>query len=362
MNKKIPIVIPSYEPDERLIAFLKDLVKAGLKNIIVVNDGSGDEYNDIFANAKKIIKPAGGVVLDHEVNKGKGRALKTAFSYALDNFSDMIGVVTADSDGQHTVSCVKSVINGLKKHKQSLVVGVRDFNAEGIPWKSRFGNKLTMKVLAYVSGIKVSDTQTGLRGIPSKFMKELLSVKGERFEFETKMLLETSGKYHIVEVPIKTIYDSAENHQTHFNPIVDSIKIYKILGAKFLMFIFASLSSSFLDLSIFALACHFLKDKEIGRYILIATIIARVISATYNYAINYTKVFKSEESVSKSAAKYAALCVVQMLCSALLVSLAAKAISACPEVIIKMLIDTFLFFISYTIQRKFVFSKTKQSE
>ena len=349
----IPIIIPSYEPDERLIALLKDLDANTEEPVIIVNDGSDEKYNPLFEESEAIIKKHGGFLLIHEVNKGKGRALKTAFQAVIDRFPDAIGSVTADSDGQHSVECIKAVSAKLEETRNNLILGVRNFDMDNVPWKSRAGNKITEKVFAYVAGVHVTDTQTGLRGIPLAFMKELIDVKGERFEFETRMLLE-AGPYPIIEVPIKTIYDSKENHQSHFNPFKDSIKIYKILGAKFLKFIFASLSSSLLDLLLFGVLCFFLKP-HLGSYIVISTVVARVLSATYNYIINYKLVFNSRKQVAISAGKYVILAIVQMCCSAVLVTLACHFITVIPEVIIKAIIDMILFFISYHIQQKYVF-------
>ena len=349
----IPIIIPSYEPDERLIAILKDLDENTDAPVILVNDGSKPEFDSIFEEAESIIKKHGGIFLKHDVNRGKGRALKTAFQGVLDHFPDAIGAVTADSDGQHTVECIKSVSSKLEECKDNLILGVRSFDTEDVPWKSRMGNKITEKVFAYVAGVHVTDTQTGLRGIPIKFMEELLDVKGERFEFETRMLLEAKD-YPIIEVPIKTVYDSKENHQTHFNPFLDSIKIYKILGARFLKYIFSALSSCLLDLLLFAVLCHFLKGS-IASYIIISTVIARVISATYNYTINRKLVFESRKGVGSSAGKYVLLAVIQMAASAGLVTIACHFITFMPEVVIKAIIDTILFFISYHIQQKYVF-------
>lgn len=357
MIQSIPIIIPAYEPDERMINLLKNIKKSGFCTVIIVNDGSGADYEGLFSEAMKIIEPLGGTVLRHEHNCGKGRALKTAFTYVLENYPNAIGVVTADSDGQHTIDCINNVSGALKENPESLILGVRNFDSDNIPWKSEFGNKLTAKVLGYVSGIKVSDTQTGLRGIPRKFMESLLDVPGERFEFETRMLLESFGKYPIMEVPIKTIYDSEKNHQTHFNPLIDSLKIYKILGERFLLYIFSSLSSSILDLCLFSFFCFIFKPMIGAMYITISTVSARIISATYNYAINYKKVFHSEESIARSAMKYACLAVIQMACSAMLVTGGAWLLSVCPEIVIKVVVDTFLFFVSYKIQQKIIFTK-----
>ena len=159
--------------------------------------------------------------------------------------------------------------------------------------------------------MKVNDTQSGLRGIPFRFMKELIDCKGERFEYEMQMLLECAGRYDLTEVPIQTIYESKENHQTHFKPIRDSFRIYKILGKKFLKFIFSSLSSFVVDIILFYLFVLLFKEAYPALYVTIATVSARVISAVYNYLINYKFVFKSKASRSTSLTKYALLAVIK---------------------------------------------------
>lgn len=243
MNRIIPVIIPAYEPDERLILLLRNLINSE-DLIIVVDDGSGSDYTAIFEECKSVLDEKG-VILPHDLNKGKGRALKTAFSFVLEHYPNVVGVVTADSDGQHNKLAIDSVKGALRDHPNSLILGVRNFDGAGIPWKSRFGNKLTIRILAHITGISISDTQTGLRGIPKEFLEQLLRIKGERFEFETEMLVESSGKYPIVEIPIETIYDSEENHQTHFHPIIDLFKIYRVLGKIFLKYIASSLKKRF---------------------------------------------------------------------------------------------------------------------
>ena len=133
----VPIIIPSYEPDERLIDIIKDLVEADLTPIVLVDDGSGDEYSKYFKEAQQIMGDKG-VLLTHEVNKGKGRALKTAFSYILNgDLKSSIGAITADSDGQHTVECISKVKDALIAHPDDLILGVRKFDGPDVPWKSR---------------------------------------------------------------------------------------------------------------------------------------------------------------------------------------------------------------------------------
>ena len=356
---KVAIVIPSYEPDERLICLVNDLVDGGLGPIYIVNDGSGVEYDNIFGSIADVVEAGGGKILEHEVNRGKGRALKTAFEYILNNDKDAEFVVTADSDGQHTCECIQSVIDASLKNKDCLVLGVRTFDREDVPWKSRVGNHLTEKVFEYITGVHVTDTQTGLRALPGGYLPDLLNVKGERFEYEMRMLIDAVDKMDVIEVPIKTIYDSKENHQTHFNPFKDSIRIYRILCERFVKYIFSSISACLLDLLIFGITCSLLREKQPSLYITYATVIARVVSAVYNYLINYRIVFKSNENSGKAAVKYFLLAVVQMSCSALLVTGLSRIWPDRMEVLLKAIVDTALFFVSYAIQQRFVFKKQK---
>ena len=220
------------------------------------------------------------------------------------------------------------------------------------------GNKITEQVFSYVSGIHVTDTQTGLRGIPREFMRELLDVSGERFEFEMQMLLESAGKYPVMEVPIRTIYDSEDHHQTHFNSWTDSAKIYRILIRRFMKYVLASASSCLIDLLLFAVFCRLFKGK-FAAYIAAATVLARILSGSYNYAVNYKVVFESEEKKRTSGFKYLVLAIVQTILSAAFTTLGSTMLPAVPEVVVKVLVDTVLFFISYRIQHMYIFIPQK---
>ncbi len=346
----IPVIIPAYEPDEKLILLLNNLKETGISPVVVVDDGSdGEKYQKIF---EEIETQYPFTVLHHAVNMGKGRALKTAFNYCLIQYPQILGCVTIDSDGQHTISDMIKCMEALTKHPQALILGTRNFNEKGIPYRSLFGNKFTSKVMKLLSGISVSDTQTGLRAIPFDFMKRLLNEKGERYEFETNMLLDTKDdEREIIEVPIQTIYIE-ENETSHFNPLKDSIRIYAV----FFKFIFSSLSSSVVDLLTFTFFCYALcniQTLETG-YILLATIFARILSATYNFLINYKIVFKSRKRTWKTILRYALLAVAIMLVSGLSVTHLHTWIPV-REVLIKIPVDLILFLVSFFVQREFVY-------
>ena len=345
----IPVIIPAYEPDEKLLDLLQKLRAAGWDKIVVVDDGSKEGYANIFDRAVSDYQVE---LLVHAENQGKGRALKTAFEYCLKKYKDCVGVVTADSDGQHSPACIFSCAEALLKNPNALVLGCRCFDQENVPKKSEFGNKLTRRILKYMTGLNISDTQTGLRGISLDFMRALLHVPGERYEFETNMLLESKSLHiPIVEVPIETIYIEG-NASSHFNPVKDSIKIYMI----FVRFLLSSLSSSVVDMVLFGLLCYVFKSRSmfVDSYIVVATVLARIVSALYNYSMNYKVVFKSEGGVMRTLPKYVLLAIMQMSLSAFLVNYLYPLIGGF-EVFVKIPVDVFLFFLSYVIQREFVY-------
>ena len=353
----ITIIVPSLNPDEKLIGTLDGIINKGFRNIVVVDDGSDAQHKAPFEYAKE----KGCKVLVHEVNKGKGRALKTAFEYCMTR-SDCIGVITVDGDGQHAPDdifrCGQEMLNRENKH---VILGCRDFSQDNVPFKSRYGNNITKMAFLLLCGIKISDTQTGLRAIPAEFLPAMLEYKGERFEYETNMLLEMKSQgIPFSEVKIATIYLD-ENASTHFNPFKDSIKIYKII----FKYSICSGASAILDLLLFYLALYAFEALgmeaalEAEWIVVLSTVIARVFSSLFNYSVNRKVVFGSASK--NSFWKYYALCVVQMAASAALVAGLSYLlpVGKFGKTVIKLIVDTCLFFVSFGIQREWVFKRTK---
>lgn len=351
------IIIPSLNPDEKFISYVEDLSKNRFKNIVVIDDGSKAELKYIF---ERIAEIEGCEVLTHVVNMGKGRALKDSFNYVLQKYagnSEFTGVITADSDGQHTVYDVKRVDETLTEETENaIILGSRNFHLKNIPFKSKFGNRLTSFLFHILYGVKLEDTQTGLRGIGKDLLPGYTVLAGERFEYEMNMLIDAAHSHvSMKEIEIETIYEN-NNSETHFDPVLDSFKIYKLIFGNFFRFIFASLGAAVVDLIGFQLFLLALKDVG-GEYIIIyATVLARIISSLFNYSVNRHIVFKSKEKAKNTLIKYYILCLVQMSCSAVATYFAAKYILI-PKVIIKCIVDTILFFISYRIQKNLVFKK-----
>jgi putative flippase GtrA len=226
-------------------------------------------------------------------------------------------------------------------------MGCRKFTGN-IPARSKFGNEITKKVFSLASGVKVSDTQTGLRGFSNEMIPFLLEVSGDRYEYEMNMLLECAKeKIQFFEVPIETVYIDS-NESSHFNPIKDSVRIYKDI----LKFSCSSLLSFFVDYilySVLLLLTDNLKVSNIG---------ARVVSSCFNFTMNKRYVFRSKESILKTAVKYFALAACILAANTVLLELCTSYLIH-NRFIAKILIEILLFFISWTVQKSFVFKKRK---
>ena len=347
--KNISIVIPSLDPDEKLVEVVGGLAAAGFGDIVIVNDGSAAETLRFYDEALAF----GGVtLLAHEVNMGKGSALKTAIKWLIENRPGIAGAVTADSDGQHTVEDITSVAQELAAHPDSIVIGCRDFDSKNVPARSRFGNKATRAVLRMSTGLRLTDTQTGLRGLPSCRFAELLEIEGERYEFEMNALVYAGKKgVPIREVPIKTVYING-NVSSKFRVVADSLRIYRVFA-----FTLNSVISTLFELCIFTLL-NWLLDMTgitISIKLLIATVIARVCSSIVNYTINKKAVFRSGGKASMR--RYYTMWLCQMGASYGLVYLFVDLTGAkgLLKTVVKMAVDTTLFFVGYFVQKNWVF-------
>lgn len=350
----VPVLIPTYNPTERIIEVVQSLLNIGFERLIIVDDGSRPECSPIFARLEELPQCT---VLHHDVNCGKGRGLKTGFSYILDNMPDCCGVVTTDDDGQHTP---QDILRCAEKMQQTgrAVLGARDFSGDDVPPRSRFGNNCTRFVFRALCGIKITDTQTGLRAIPVNYLAALTRLGGERFEYETNMLLEMKRlALPFDEITIQTIYND-KNTGSHFRPFRDSIKIYAVI----IRFMLSSGLCSLIDVGLFTLinlvtAPLFGNESELR--IFIAAVGARVVSSLVNFLVNRSGVFRSGKNFGRSALRYYTLAVCQLIVSSLCVVGLSVLFGGGADIwqtVIKIIVDTALFFVSFGIQRDWVYA------
>lgn len=347
------IVLPSLNPDEKFGAVVDGLIENGFQKIVIVDDGSDEDRQRWFQKAETYPQC---IVLHHENNRGKGRALKTAFEYVLSSMPEVEGVITIDGDGQHLVQDIIACGDIMLREKDKVIMGCRNFDLPGVPARSVAGNKTTSRLFRICYGIKLSDTQTGLRAIPRSCLKRFCAVEGERFEYETNMLLQMKRMgIGFVEQPIATVYED-NNSGSHYDSFKDSWRIFKIM----FKFLLSSAGSTIIDLGAFYLALRLLGGLMGSFAELGATAIARACSSFANFNANNAVVFSNRGSYKRAMFRYYCLCIPQMLVSGALVTLINHLFSNSAAIIatlIKFAVDTCLFFISYGIQREWVFSQ-----
>ena len=359
----ISVVLPSLDPDEKLTMVIDGLLEYGFTDIILVNDGSKQENLHLFTDAARLHPEIH--LLHHEVNRGKGAALKTAFTWFLNNRPDGLGVVTVDGDNQHhpedTRACCEHMLQTGR-----ITLGCRDFSLPHVPPRSRFGNRTTSLVFKLFCGITLSDTQTGLRVFPRDTLGFLCQVAGDRFEYETNMLLamKTQG-LPFDEVKIRTVYIE-ENKSSHFHWLKDSWRIYKLILAHFFRYTLSSLVSSILDLGLFALFANLFSPALAGLSLdAAATGLARLISSLFNFFVNKKVVFQANVSTGTSLLRYYCLAVPLMVAQALLTDgftyLLKLQQGSFLHTLVYAVVMTVLYFVSYSIQQRWVFAAKKTS-
>ena len=334
MNKII-ILIPAYKPDHRLINFIKELNVQHLP-ILVVDDGSGKNYQDIFDAVKKI----GIQFVNHQINKGKGAALKTGLAQIIQSYPETSGIITADCDGRHKVTDIMKIIDLMHNNPHVLILGSHSFINN-----SSFSQKITKTAFKFFTGLNISDIQTGLRGLPSCMFKDLLQLEGKRFDYEINMLLrlKTWGITYI-EIPVETIYPQ-NNTSTYHHSIIDFILIFK----QFLTMLATSILSFGIDYLLFILFHIFS-----GFSVAICYILARIISSLLNYTLNSKAVFKAGNL--NCFIRYYILAAFIMLIGSLGTQFLAN-ITNMHVIFCKLIIDLFLFLVNYYIQKNYVFVK-----
>ena len=353
------ILIPSLEPDERLPVYVTALLERGFRQVVVVDDGSSAEYQDIFS---RLAAMEGCHVLHHEVNRGKGAGLKTGYRWIEEHCPDCTGVITADADGQHTVEDCWRLAEALPEDTQALYLGSRDFSLPHVPPKSRVGNRITTFVFWALYGQWLPDTQTGLRAFRREELPFMIEVDGERFEYEMNVLI-ACARAHISMLPltIETVYEN-DNAGTHFHPIRDSVRIYKVIFGNFFRFVGTSLLSFLIDQGL----AWLLADVVLNHYgishegiIWARGLLARLVSSVCNFLMNRSFVFKLKGSAKSAVWKYAVLCVVIICLSNLGVTLLSAV--GVNDRLAKMICDTLLYFVSYRAQNRWVFQDQKEA-
>ena len=369
--KNMAVIVPVYCPDEKLLGVIEGVHEAGFGHIFVVDDGSymgaesteqKAEFENIFSRLPEYVD-----LTRHVVNKGKGAALKTAIARIeavmkqereRGDFTEIKGIVTVDADGQHLTEDIVNVSNMLIERPNDLILGSRAFDQD-VPLKSQMGNTITRGVFALASGVKIRDTQTGLRAFSVNLIPFMKAVEGERYEYEMNMLLDAAHKkIGMKEVTIKTVYLDG-NKTSHFHVLRDSALVYKNI----LKFSASSLIAFVIDFVMlfvfkaifgnFALAA--------GTTLLMAVVSARLVSSFSNYMINKKIVFGERTRNNNTLIKYYLLASGVLILNYLILEVLSIRLGM-PLGIAKLIAEVTLFFVSYTVQKRFIFKNENPVE
>jgi putative flippase GtrA len=285
---KIIFLIPSYRPTVLFCELLEEFRQMDPSPMVVVDDGSGSGYSELFQRAARVRDI---VFLKNAVNLGKGAALKHGMNHVLVNYPDCMGVVTADADGQHAADDIMKVANELRSRSTEVIFGSRDFKKD-VPFRSKIGNVISRYIYRFLIGLNLSDTQTGLRGIPRRLMELSLCIQSNRYEFETEQIIAAKAAgLQFREVPIRTVYID-NNNGSHFNPVLDSFRIYFVL----LRYALSSLATALTDLLVFYIL------TANGMAVLGANMSARAFALWIQFMLLKKYVFKSKAGLSIFAA------------------------------------------------------------
>lgn len=328
------VIIPAYEPDGKMNELVRALRRHGL-HVVVIDDGSGESCQPLFESVSEL----GATVLRHDANRGKGRAIKTALEYLIAHDCSNDAVI-ADADGQHAVNDILRVAQAQRDHSLSVILGVRPI--ERMPFRSKLGNVAAKRLFQLRTGLEISDTQTGLRGIPSFLFSEMAALPGERYEYEMNMLLLLKrANISFVEIPVDAIYID-DNRSSHFRPLRDTARILW----QFLTYSAASMLCAAAEYLLYTLFLG------IGLSTPFSYGGSRLFSAAMNFSLNRASVFHIGFRIG-SAVKYALLVFINIGVGSLGTSMLMTA--GMHGVFAKMLVDTALFVSNYFIQKKLIF-------
>lgn len=338
-------LIPAYEPEQIIRTIVKEL-KQNNFDIVVVDDGSGPSFAGILTELREYAH-----VISYNENHGKGYALKCGLSYIEDVYEEGT-VITLDADGQHLVTDAIKVCRGIEAGECDLAIGSRR-QSKSSPIKSRLGNGITRRVYRMVTGLKVYDTQSGLRAFSIKMLPSMQGIPGDRYEYEMNVLLYMAKhSFTMKEIPIETIYFDKNNSVSHFNALTDSWKIYK----EIIKFVASSFASFLVDYSLYALLMLFLGGGQLQ--VVTSNVLARVVSASVNFYINKKYVFRTNGNVKEEAFKYFGLAMFILIVNSIWLS--AITYLGMNAYLAKIIVELIMFVGNYIIQHFWIFKKESE--
>ena len=343
---KIALIVPAYKPADAMLEMLRGYMEEMDCVPVVINDGSGAEYDALFARL-----PEGCVLINHDRNQGKGMAIKTGMRHVLERLPECDVIGTADADGQFRRQDVRRVCEAARQARGALVLGVRTFEGD-VPILGRVANAATRLGLDFAAGVRLRDVLTGLRAFGRDLLEPFLGIQGERYEYEINVLLHAAQEgVSILQEPV-LVHLEGKSADVHFNPLRDTVKIYM----RILLYMGTSLFAFCVDFVMLLVMKALTAGLGEAPSLMVSVAVARLISAALNFVGNKHLVYRSKGNLSREISKYAGS--VAFILAANYVLLHALTITLdLPLVPSKLLVETLLFFVNFKIQGKYVYRK-----
>ena len=219
-HARICVVIPTYRNAgtvaDVVTRTLEQLKEVSGSRVIVVNDGSPDNTDEVLADLPVTL-------VSYPDNKGKGGALKAGFAKAAELGYDH--VITLDSDGQHYPEDIPTFIEAIKAHPDAIITGSRNLSAANMPGKNTFANKFSNFWFTVQTAHKLPDTQTGFRLYPLRKMGDM-HLMTSRYEAELELLVRSAWRnIELIPLPINVYYPPEGERVSHFRPGRDFTRI-----------------------------------------------------------------------------------------------------------------------------------------
>jgi glycosyltransferase involved in cell wall biosynthesis len=224
VSERIAVLIPALNAERTLPSVVID-ARAQLEPVLVIDDGSRDATS-------AVARAQGATVIRHEVNRGKGGALKTGFAWALENGFD--GVITLDADGQHLASEIPKFLRERERSGADLIIGGRaHLFGEMLP-RRRMANRFSAACIALTSGAKITDSQSGFRFYSANLLRNM-KLRTDGFDMESEVIVRAGRRgFRIVTIPIDLGFvDGIAT--SHYKPLKDTLRIaWTVTRARFL--------------------------------------------------------------------------------------------------------------------------------
>jgi glycosyltransferase involved in cell wall biosynthesis len=210
------LVLPTYNNAGTLADILQRTLALGLPTY-VIDDGSTD-------GTRQALEPfshtPGLTVLNHRVNRGKAAAMRTAFAAA--HAHARTHALTLDTDGQLSPEQAPDLLAAAARNPRALVLGLRSRTIHNYPASNRFGRKLSNLLIRVESGVRVGDSQCGMRVYPLD-MLAAIPVRSSRYGYEMEVITRAAwAGVPILEVPVSCKYFPPAQRVSHYRPWLDT--------------------------------------------------------------------------------------------------------------------------------------------